>query len=122
MYLHVEHANVCPSYLIFINMLTCQVTPKDNDKTSRRQQDVLCIYCGRKWPNKQWLLKHWHKGYNKTPFYPNLGKRVQLSLYPNFKSTQKTKKLKHMFIDEKSTSHLQLKTKQKSMKSEVQNL
>jgi hypothetical protein len=26
-------------------------------------------------------LEHWHKGYNKTPFYPNLSKHVQLSIY-----------------------------------------
>jgi hypothetical protein len=30
-------------------------------------------------------------------------------VYPKFNSAQETKKMKHMFIDEKSTSHLPIK-------------
>jgi hypothetical protein len=54
-----SHVSTCwtckclPKLLIFINMLACQVTPKDNDKTSKRQQDVMYIYYGGKWPSKQ---------------------------------------------------------------------
>jgi hypothetical protein len=32
---------------------------------------------------------------------------------PNLNSTQETKKLKHMFVDEKSTSHLLIKSQTK---------
>jgi hypothetical protein len=31
-------------------------------------------------------------------------------MYPNFKSAQETKKLKHMFINENPTSHLLIKS------------
>jgi hypothetical protein len=59
------------------------------------------------------LSKHQHKGCNKTPFYPNVGKHVQLLMYPNFKYVQETKKLKHMLTDEKSTFHLPIKSQTK---------
>jgi hypothetical protein len=35
---HVEHE--MPKILIFKNMLTCQVTPKDSDKTSKGQNKM----------------------------------------------------------------------------------
>jgi hypothetical protein len=91
-------------------MSTCQVTPKDSDKTSKGHQDVFYIYYGGKWPNKQRLSEHRHKVYNKTPFYPNSSKHVQLPVYPNFKYAQETKKLKHMFTNEKSNFHLLIKS------------
>jgi hypothetical protein len=94
-------------------MLACQITPKDNDKTSKGWQDAIYIYCGGKWPNKHRLLEHQHKGYNKTPFYPNSSKHVQLLMYPNFKSIQKPKTLKHVLTNEKSTSHLPIKNQAK---------
>jgi len=31
-------------------------------------------------------------------------------MYPNLKFAQETKKLKHMFVDEKSTFHLRIKS------------
>jgi len=31
-------------------------------------------------------------------------------MYPNFKSNQETKKLKHMLVNEKSTFHLPIKS------------
>jgi hypothetical protein len=34
-------------------------------------------------------------------------------VYPNFKFAQKTKKLKHMFANEKSTFHLPIKSQAK---------
>ncbi len=77
---------------------------------SKMWQNVLYIYYGGEWPNKQMLSKHIHKGCNKVTFYQNSSKRVQLLVYPNFKSTQETKKLKHMFVDEKSTFHLSIKS------------
>ncbi len=77
-------------------------------------QDVICIYYNGEWVSKQRLLKHWHKGCDiKASFYPNLGKRVKLWMNPNFNSTQETKKLKHMFVDEKLTSHLLIKSQAK---------
>jgi predicted GIY-YIG superfamily endonuclease len=94
-------------------MLACQITPKDNDITLKGWQDVFYIYCGGTWPSKQRLLEHQHKGYNKAPFYPNSSKHVQLSMYPNFKSIQKTKQLKHVLTNEKSTSHLRIKNQAK---------
>jgi hypothetical protein len=50
--------------------------------------------------NKQRLLEQRHKGYNKTPFYPNSSKGVQLPMYPNFKFAKETKNLKHILIYE----------------------
>jgi hypothetical protein len=41
-------------------------------------------------------------------------------MYPNFKSVQKTEKLKHMFDDEKSTSHLPIKNQAKINKEQYQ--
>jgi hypothetical protein len=103
-------------------MLACQITPKDNDKTSKGWQDILYICYGGKWPSTQRLLKHQHKGYNKAPFYPNSSKHVQLSMYPNFKYVQEAKNLKHVLTNEKSISHLQIKAKKKSTKSNIKNL
>ncbi len=51
-------------------MSTCQVIPKDNNRTSKGQQDVFYIYYGGKWLSKQRFSKHLHKGCNKAPFYP----------------------------------------------------
>ncbi len=56
------------------------------------------------------LSKYSYKGCDDTPFYPDASKHVQLPMYPNFKSTWETKKLTHMLIIEKSSSHLPLKT------------
>ncbi len=55
-------------------MSPCQVTLKDNDRTSKGQQDVLYIYCGGEWPNKQQFSENQHKGCNKSPFHPNSDK------------------------------------------------
>jgi len=41
-------------------------------------------------------------------------------MYPNFKSVQKTEKLKHMFADEKSTFHLPIKNQAKINKEQYQ--
>jgi hypothetical protein len=39
-------------------------------------------------------------------------------MYPNFKSTQETKKLKHMLTNEKSNSHLFIKNQTKINKEQ----
>jgi hypothetical protein len=43
-----------------------------------------------------------------------------LSVYPNFKFAQETKKLKHMLVDEKSTSHFLIKSQAKINKEQNQ--
>jgi hypothetical protein len=42
MVVHLEHE--MPKILIFLNMLACQVTPKNNDKTSKGQLKMLFAY------------------------------------------------------------------------------
>jgi hypothetical protein len=74
-------------------------------------QDVVCTYCGGKWPSKLKILEHQHKGCKIAPFYLDSSKQVRLPIYPNFKFVQETNKLKQMLINEKGFSHLPLKTR-----------
>jgi hypothetical protein len=62
------------------------------------------------------------QGCDDAPFYPNVSKHVQLHVYPNFKSAQETKKLKHMLVIKKGFSHLPLKCRQRLMWSKTRNL
>jgi hypothetical protein len=50
------------------------------------------------------------KAATKHPFIQTQVNMFNCQCTPNFKSAQETKKLKHMFIDEKSTSHLPIKS------------
>jgi len=74
---------------------------------------MVCIYYGGEWPNKLRLFEHQHQGYMNAPFYLDSTKRVQLPIYPNFKSPHNSKKLKQMLANCKAITDLPLNTQLK---------
>jgi len=57
-----------------------------------------------------------------APFYPDSTKRVQLPIYPNFKSPKENKKLKQMLADRKVIIYLLLNTQLKVDQKQNQNI